>query len=199
MDKVYLDIGVNTVVEKVEAVLRSTRGILDVKWLDPEAQKKTLELEQDVCQEGLCGKGSYYNEGVAGVLARKYVCVVLNNNEFRHATAPSLFWIAGNVVIGEEITDAVRRQELARDENVKVLRKNFVLYYDRMKAARGKAPMFVVRGLPFPEIEGIAGIRAVLSASPIGSADVYFKERFGWDVKARDLGTILIGFNYSGG
>ena len=185
----------NSFVEKVEAVLRSTKGILDVKWLDPEAQKKTLELEQDVCQEGLCGTGGYYNEGVADVLARKYVCVVLNNNEFRHATAPSLFWIAGNVVIGEEVIDAVRLQELAGDENVKVFRKNFVIYYDRMKAARGKAPKFVVRGLPFPEIEGVAGIRKVLSASPIGSADVYFKERFGWDVRAHDLGTILIGFN----
>jgi hypothetical protein len=190
-----LDTGVNPFIAKVETVLRSTKGILDVKWLDQEIRKRVFDLEEEVRKEGLSGEGKYYNEGVADVLARKYVCVVLNNNEFRHATAPSLFWIAGNVVIGEEMTDAIRLQELARDENVKVLRKNFVLYYDRMKAARGKAPKFVVRSLPFPEIEGVAGIREVLSASPIGSADVYFKERFGWDVKARDLGTILIGFN----
>lgn len=190
-----MDISVDPSVEKVEAALRATKGILDVKWLDQEIRKRVFDLEEEVRQEGPSGTGSYYNEGVANVLSREFVCVVLNNNEFRHATAPSLFWVAGKVVIGEEVTDAARLQELAGDENVKLLRKNFVLYLDRIKATRGQAPVFVIGGLPFPEIEGIAGIRAVLSASPIGSADVYFKERFGWDLKAHDLGTILIGFN----
>jgi len=192
----FLDTSVNPTVEKVEAALRSTKGVLDVKWLDQETRKSVFDLEEKARQEGLSSAGShYYNEGVAHVLSREFVGVVLNNNKFRHATAPSLFWIAGNMVIGEEVTDALRLQELAKNKHVKILRRNFVLYFDRMKAARGQAPTFVIRGLPFPEIEGIAGVSEVLSASPIGSADVYFKERFGWDSRARDLGTILIGFN----
>lgn len=186
----------NPSVEKVDTVLRSTRGILDVKWLDSEVKKRVLELEELVRKEGLSlGTGAYYNEGVVEVLSREYVCVVLNNNEFRHASEPSLFWVAEDIVIGEEVTDPERLKALKKNGNIKVLKKDFVLHFDRMKKARGRPPVFVVRGLPFPELEGIAEIREIISASPVGSADIYFKGCFGWDTNAPELGTILIGFN----
>ena len=182
-------------VETVEPTLRATQGILDVKWLNPKARNEVADIEKRAHREVLSGSGGYYNEGVMKVLDREHVCVVLNNNAFRHATAPSLFWMAGDVVIGEEVTDPERLRRLVKQDTVKVLKKNFVLHYDRMKETRGKKPIFVIRGLPFPEIEGITGVRDVISASPIGSVDIYLKERFGWSTEARDLGTILIGFN----
>lgn len=186
----------NPSVKKAEASLCTTRGILDVKWLGPESKTKALELEEQIRKEGLpSGTGVYYNEGVVDVLSREYVCVVLNNNEFRHASEPSLFWVAGDMVIGEEITDPKRLQVLKKQGNIKALKKNFVIHFDRIKKARGRPPVFVIRGLPFPELEGIAEIREIISASPVGSADIYFKECFGWDTNAPQLGTILIGFN----
>jgi len=181
--------------EQIEAVLKSTKGILDLKWLDHEIRTKVSEIENNAYKNGLSGFGGYYNEGIKDVLSRKHICVVLNNNEFRHATEPSLFWVAGDIVIGEEVTDETRLQSLKEKNTVKILRKKFVLHLDRMKSARGHPPIFVVRGLPFHEIEGATGIRDVLSASPAGSVDIYLKERFGWNTKDRDLGTILIGFN----
>lgn len=180
---------------KVEPVLRKTKGILDVKWLDEETRAKILEIENNINKEGLSLSGGYYNEGVIDVLARRFVGALLNNNEFRHASEPSLFWVAGDIVIGEEVMDPKCLQALIKQDNIKILKKNFVLYFDRMKETRGQVPVFVIRGLSFPEIEEITGIRNVLSASPTGSADVYLKERFGWDTKDRILGTILIGFN----
>jgi hypothetical protein len=183
--------------EQIEAALRTTKGILDLKWLDQEARAKISEIENNLYKNGLSGLGGYYNEGVANILSRKHICIVLNNNEFRHATEPSLFWVAGGIVIGEEVTDDSRLQSLKEKKTVKTLRKKFVLHYDRMKEARGHQPVFVVRGLPFYEIEGIRGIHDVLSASPVGSLDVYFKKRYGWDISAKNLGTILIGFNLS--
>lgn len=181
--------------EQIETVLISTKGILDVKWLDQAARKEVSGIENNLYKNGLSGLGGYYNEGVKDVLSRKHICVVLNNNEFRHATDPSLFWVAGDIVIGEEITDQDRLRDLKEKNTVKILRKKFVLYLERMKDARGHQPVFIIRGLPFHEIEGIPGIHDVLSASPVGSVDVYLKERFGWNTKARNLGTILIGFN----
>jgi len=190
-----LDVSINPSFEKVEAILRSTKGILDVKWLYQEAKKRALEFEEKVRQRVLPGTGGYYNEGAVKVLSRTHVCVVLNNTEFRHATEPSLFWVAGDIVIGEEVTDPERLKALKKKGNIKVLKKDFILHFDRMKKARGHPPVFVIRGIPFPELEGITGIRDVFSASPVGSADIYFKERFGWDTNAPELGTILIGFN----
>lgn len=190
-----MDVSINPSFEKVEVILRSTKGILDVKWIDQETKKRALEFEEKVRQRALSGTGGYYNEGAVQVLSRTHVCVVLNNTEFRHATEPSLFWVAGDIVIGEEVTDPERLKALKKKGNIKVLKKDFVLHFDRMKKARGRPPVFVIRGIPFPELEGINGIRDVLSASPVGSADIYFKERFGWDTNAPELGTILIGFN----
>jgi hypothetical protein len=187
----------NKHLEQIEAVLSSTKGILDVKWLDGEARAKVSEIEHNVYKNGLSGLGGYYNEGAKDVLSRKHICVVLNNNEFRHAAEPSLFWVAGDIIIGEEVTDDTRLESLKEKNTVKILRKKFVLHLDRMKEARGHPPVFIVRGLPFHEIEGIRGIHDVLSASPACSADVYFKKRYGWDINAKDLGTILIGFNLS--
>jgi hypothetical protein len=187
----------NKLLEQIEAVLSSVKGILDVKWLDQEARIKVSELEDNIYKNGLSGLGGYCNEGVKDVLSRKHICVVLNNNEFRHAIEPSLFWVAGDIIIGEEVTDDSRLQNLKEKNTVKILRKKFVLHLDKMKEARGHRPVFIVRGLPFHEVECIRGIHDVLSASPSGSVDVYFKKRYGWDINANDLGTILIGFNLS--
>ncbi|MBW2603195.1 MAG: hypothetical protein JRE28_02610 [Deltaproteobacteria bacterium] len=186
----------NTRLEEIGTALRATKGILDVKWLDQETKKRALAFEEEAHKEVLPGgTGNYYNQGAVDVLSRKYICAVLNNNEFRHATEPSLFWVAGDIVIGEEITDDRCLQRLKEKNTVKILRKNFVLHLDRMKEARGIPPVFIVRGLPFYEIEDIGGIHDVISASPIGSADVYFKKQYGWDINDSALGTILIGFN----
>jgi hypothetical protein len=185
----------NKHLEQIETVLRSTKGILDLKWLDQEARAKISEIENNLYKNGLSGFGGYCNEGIKDILSRKHICVVLNNNEFRHASEPSLFWVAGDIVIGEEVTDDTHLQSLKEKNTVKILRKKFVLHFDRMREARGRMPIFVIRGLSFPEIEGITGVRDVLSGSPAGSVDLYLKERFGWDTKARDIGTILIGFN----
>jgi len=191
-----MDISMNPSIENIDTVLRATKGILDVKWLDSDAKKRVLELEELIREKGSSsGIGAYYNEGVVEVLSREYVCVVLNNNEFRHASEPSLFWVAGDIVIGEEVTDPQRLEALKEKGSVKVLKKDFVLHFDRMKKARGQPPVFVVRGLSFPEIEGIPEIHEILSASPVGSADIYFKELFGWDIDTPELGTIIIGFN----
>ena len=182
---------------EIEDALRATKGIRDVKWPDKVVLGKIAELENLQEAEGLAGMGGYCNQGVKDVLKRKYICVVLNDNTFRHASEPSLSWVAGGIVIGEEVTSAKQRKALEAKGTVKMLRKKFALHFDRMKAARGHKPVFIVHGLPFYEIEKIAGIQDVLSASPIGAADVHCKKQYGWDRRANDLGTILIGFNLS--
>jgi hypothetical protein len=180
---------------EVEAALRATRGIISVGWLVPADRQEIRKMEEVVEKEGLALAGTYRNVGILDVLERRHVCAVLNNNDFRHATEPALAWICGDVVIGEEIVDDDRLEALCQSGNVKVLGKNFVLYFDRIRQTRGQKPNFVVKGLAFPEIEHLSFVADVLSASPIGSADLYLKKRFGWPEEDLTLGTILIGFN----
>lgn len=179
----------------VEKALRNTRGILAVGWIDENDRGILRRFEEELQERGLGGLGKYCNEGVLTVLARRMVCVVLNNNDFRHASEPCLSWVMGGVVIGEEVCDPERLESLKKSEKVKVIGKNFAVYYDRIKQNAGQRPVFVFRGLRFPELEGIPGVEDILSASPLGSADLYLKEHFGWETGKPELGTILIGFN----
>lgn len=185
-----------SLIKNVEAALRATKGILDIGWTSKEDIAIISRSEQELQEKGLGGLGRYCNEGVSKVIARQSVCVVLNNNEFRHADKPCLCWMVDDVVIGEEISDEEHLNFLKKQGKVKVIGKNFVMYFDRIKTVAGKPPVFVCRALAFPEIEGVPGVRDVLSASPIGSADLHLKQKFGWDDKNPELGTILIGFNY---
>ncbi|MEM5789995.1 MAG: hypothetical protein AAGU11_21980, partial [Syntrophobacteraceae bacterium] len=113
--------------KNVEEALRATRGILDVGWITGEDISSVRECEVELQEKGLGGLGKYCNEGVASVLTRPFVCAVLNNNDFRHASKPCLAWVAGDVVIGEEITDKDHLQFLKTHEKVKVIGNNFVI------------------------------------------------------------------------
>lgn len=179
----------------VEKALRDTKGILEVGWIDDNDRRRLRQFEEELQERGLGRLGKYFNEGVLTVLDREMVCVVLNNNDFRHATEPCLSWVMGGVVIGEEVCDQERLESLKRSEGVKVIGKNFVVFFDRIKKTAGQRPVFIFRALCFPEIEGIPCVEEVLSASPFGSGDLYLKERFGWETGKPELGTILIGFN----
>lgn len=179
----------------VEQALRDTKGILEVGWLDEKDRQTIRQFEEELQKRGLGGLGKYCNEGVLKVLGSQMVCVVLNNNDFRHATEPCLSWVVGEVVIGEEVSDPERLESLKRSAGVKVIGKNFVVFADKVKQTAGRQPTFVFRALAFPEVEGIPGVAEVISASPHGAADLYLKERFGWEAGKPELGTILIGFN----
>jgi len=179
----------------VEKALHNTRGILAVGWIDENDRGILRQFEEELQERGLGGLGKYCNEGVLTVLARQMICVVLNNNDFRHATEPCLSWVMGGVVIGDDFRGQVRLESMKKSEKVKVIGKNFAVFFDRIKQNAGQRPVFVFRALSFPELEGIPGVEEIASASPLGSADLYLKERFGWETGKPELGTILIGFN----
>jgi hypothetical protein len=183
------------IIEAVEAALADTPGILDTKWLGETERQGVQKLEEALEKEGRGLAGACRNQGVMEVLGRRQVCAVLNNNEFRHASEPALAWVAGDLIIGEEVCDRKKIEALLESGKVKLMGTNFVIYFDRLREARGHQPSFVVRGLAFPEIEGVPGVRGVISASPAKAADLFLKERYNWNAAVSDRGTILIGFD----
>ena len=173
------------VFDTVERILRKIIGIVDMAWLTREDRQQAQKMEGDA---GL-------NRGMLEVLARQHVCVALSGAGFRHESAPCVQWVAGGIVIGEEVTDPKRRTELLASPAVGRLGENFLLYYDRMKSVRGKEPAFVYRPLPFAEVAACREVRDVVSASPGSVVDLYLKRRFAWSRQDSRLGTILVGFN----
>ena len=183
--------------KKLESVIKKIPGIQDVAWLSDEERQKIAELEGLQEKKGVStkGAGAYQNPGMSQVLSRQEVCIILNDNNFRHALTPSLWWMMGDVIIGEEITDPEKLAEIQKTQKVKMMGEKFVVYFDRMKTAPREEPRWVIQGLDFPEIEHFPGIKDVISAAPVGSVDVYLKEKFGWNLNDSTLGTIAIGLN----
>ena len=104
------------IIEAVESALANTPGILDTKWLGETERQGVQKLEDALEKEGRGLAGACRNRGVMEVLERRQVCAVLNNNEFRHASEPALAWVAGDLIIGEEICDQKKSEGEVRLE-----------------------------------------------------------------------------------
>jgi len=176
-------------IDNVDACLRQTRGIRGVGWLATEERNCVRRLE---------ALGMGVNTGLLEVLDCRHVCAVLSDTDFRHDSSSCVRWVAEGIVIGEEVPDRSRREVLLRSPSVGCLGDRFLLYYDRMKASRGKPPVFVYGSLPFAELAVCENVRQVVSCSPGADADLYVKRCFAWPQDDVVLGTILIGFETIG-
>ncbi|MEM3437724.1 MAG: hypothetical protein QXP55_04230 [Nitrososphaerales archaeon] len=183
---------VEKIFEKVESVLKSIKGAIDVKKLSNDQRAKILELEEAFEKETLMRSRRFYNEGIREVLNRQIVMVLLHNKDFRHPPEPFVKWRLGGVDIGEEVWDAGVLEELKRRKDTLLLGNTFVIYRDRLKGSPLVDFVILFPTLSFPELEGVGGIKDIVSASPSAPTDIYIKNVMGWDSK---LGIIFIGFD----
>ncbi|MGQ9718316.1 MAG: hypothetical protein ACUVWK_00440 [Nitrososphaerales archaeon] len=184
---------IDKTLEKVERVLRGIKGTLDVKRLSSEHRDKILDLErtfEEASNESRC----YYNEGIREVLEKREVMVLIHSLEFRHPPTPFVKWRLGGVEVGEEVWDAKSIEELKENKNVLFIGKTFIIRRDRLKNSPLKNFEVLFPPLPFPELEGLDGIRDAVSASPSCLTDIYIKHVMELDDK---LGIIFIGFDLS--
>ena len=105
----------------IKKTIEMIPGIRAVAWLMTEERQKIAELEGLQEEKGAStkGAGAYQSHGMTQVLSRQEVCVVLNDNHFRHALTPSLLWMMGGVIIGEEVTDPERLIEIQQPKKLK--------------------------------------------------------------------------------
>ena len=115
----------------------------------------------------------------------------------RHPTNPILVLVAGKEIIGQEVWE----DDIARfhaDPNVIFLGKGFVVFRDKLNSAGENRPRFEYRAQRFPELETIENISEVVSATVSSDTDIYIKRKAKWDVNDASMGTVMIGFNFSG-
>ncbi|MEM3383235.1 MAG: hypothetical protein QXL52_00820 [Nitrososphaerales archaeon] len=183
---------VEKIFEKVELVLKSIKGTIDVKILLNDHRSNILELEEAFEKETLTQSRRFYNEGIREVLNRQVVIVLLHNKDFRHPPEPLVKWKMGGVDIGEEVWKAEVLDELKNRKDALLVGNTFVIYKNRLKSSPLVDFVILFPALSFPELEGLYEIKDVVSASPSVPTDIYIKNVMGWDSK---LGVILIGFN----
>jgi hypothetical protein len=170
---------------------------MDVWQLDASDKKTIFQLEMKANEgDGLMGLG-IVNEGAKLALERKFVVCINHSPTLRHPPKPILVLATDKDVVGRE---EWRQDEIARlqaDPNAIFLGKGFVLFRDKLNAARKGPLRFEYGPQVFPEIETIQNVCDVVSATVSPATDLYVKGRAKWDTTDPSIGTVLIGFNCS--
>lgn len=184
-------------VESALKKLMSTPGVVAC-WVLPDEERdslRRLEMETNL-RLGIPGM-EIVNEGIRDILDRQHIILISHSPALRHPPGPIIVICDEERVVGEEIWEPGRLEKLSRDPAAILLGKSLVLYRDALMRARGKPLKLTYKALRFPELEGLAGVKDVVSATITSPVHLRFAEKAGWDPNNPKLGTVLIGFNES--
>jgi hypothetical protein len=184
-------------VDAVVKRLLATRGVVAC-WVLPDEDRESLrQLENETnVRLGLPGM-DIVNEGIKDALARQHLVIISHSPALRHPPGPIIVICDGEHLVGEEIWGPGQLEKLSKDPSALFLGKSLVLYRDALAQARGKPLKLAYRGLPFPEIEEVPGVKDVVSITITVPVHSRFSEKAGWNPSNPNLGTVLIGFNQS--
>ena len=183
------------VLDKVESILRNVEGTVGVYPLSRVELRRILELEKKYEENASGSSTRYLNLGVREVSKRQVALAVVKTSNFPRPVSPTIVLVSDGVIVGEEIVDSAKNEELGKNPKAILIDRQFVMYQDRVKSHPASDSVFQFPPTPFPLLEKMEEIRDVVSASPSALSDLYIKEKGGWQVADPQLGTILIGFD----
>lgn len=183
------------VLDKVESILRNVEGTVGVYPLSRAELRRILELEEKHEENASGSSTRYLNLGVREVSKRQVALAVVKTSNFPRPVSPTIVLVSDGVIVGEEIVDSAKNEELEKNPKAILIDRQFVMYQDRVKSHPASDSVFQFPPTPFPLLEKMEEIRDVVSASPSALSDLYIKEKGGWQVADPQLGTILIGFD----
>ena len=186
--------------DAVESAIRrlmETPGVVAC-WVLPNEDRESLRhIENDANMRlGLPGM-EIVNDGIQDVLNRQHVVVISHSPALRHPPGPIILILDGDHVVGEEVWEPGRAEQLSEDKGSLLLGKSLVFHREALMQARGKALKLVYKALPFPELDEVPGIRDIVSITITIPVHFKFSKKAGWNPDDPRLGTVLIGFNES--
>ena len=184
-------------IDEVEKILRGIKGIVDVERLNDEDRAEILDLEQKAEQILMMGLAKAVNRGLRDAIDRDVTYAAIHDPDLRHPPGPTVIWVREDEIIGEELWDKAAIEQLKKRENVLFIGEGFILYADKIRRMQKTEMTVVFPGLPVPELQSVAKIESVVSATLSAPADVHVKRKLGWSTIDPKIGTILIGFNFT--
>jgi hypothetical protein len=190
---------------RVEEILRSIPGVVEVARLDGGARWRAIDLESS---SEISSVLPVRNLGVKLLASRDHCYAILKDGRFRSPKGPTVFLVeqdlgghaphaievdgARYAVVGEEVVEG----HSDYNEPVVPLEDSFVMFPDR-RSGPDVPCTFMLPPLPFPELDREAaalGISGIISISPSLAADGFLRETFRFP-PTNALATLLIGFN----
>ncbi|MGB6063823.1 MAG: hypothetical protein WBG50_03380 [Desulfomonilaceae bacterium] len=188
--------------DQIVVCVRSIKGIDAAFALDAADRFQLLEIEVVAEKKAFMGMGMCYNSGIRDVLRCPVVIVAITTMDFEWGCQSHLLLRKDDEVVGEEIRDLTRIEELEGKSNVFFLHKNFVIYKDKVDFPRDiveKRCCFELPALTSDEsLPGLQEWGDYLFCFPSTSGDVFLKKRYYGEKDEWGTGTVLFGFKEGG-
>ncbi len=183
----------NAVRGAVRERILALKGIEVLEYLDQDFRQEIERREREAEGNGAVGGlMAFVNSGVWDVLTRQEVFVIVAQPqmEILHPQEHLVHIVdQRGQVIGEYLPEG-KRDDVELRENAYLLSEDFVLYGDVDIVGE---PYFLIPPMTFPPLEGMSGIKRLVSASISTASDDYIRGRLGYgDTKCW---THLVGYD----
>lgn len=186
------------IVERILACLRSITGIEDAFALEAADRFALLDIEIQAEKKAFMGMGKTYNSGIREVLRCPVVVLAITNMDFSWGCQSHMLLKKEDEVVGEEVRDPQRIDELKQQEHAFFLHPNFVIYKDKVNFPADiieKRCCFELPALTREEcFAGLNECGHYVFCFPSTQGDVFLKNRYYGAVDVQGTGTVLFGF-----
>ena len=183
---------------EVEDRLRNVEGVLALKRLFEDERREILEAESKAEDRVIMGMCKPLNLGLRESLKKRFAfALVIDTSKFRYPHHPHMKLVYGDEVVGEQILDEVKINELKKNPRNIFLWSNFVLYYDKTpKKPEDKRKMrFLFLPREADLLNGLERVKNVVIGVPSPEVDTLIKKILGFESLKVEVGTCVVGFD----
>ncbi len=187
---IYIDRDINNILVNIE-------GFVSFIKIDQKDIQKILNMEQKA--ENLTALGTILaeNQGVRNALSRKVVYAIayysIFFSNFKDDITSSVIMTSGKDILGEEITDLNKLNELKKRNDAVIIGSSFVLYPDKIRRSTAEAKI-VLPERSFLPLQSLSYAKNIVSGSPSPPVDNYLKMKMNVNCNDPDIGTVIVGF-----
>lgn len=179
-------------------VLRECIGVEDIQFLTSEEKDRLLAVEEvaeDKIAYGMCKTS---NNGLKEALLRDFTAVLLiDSSTYEYPHHPSMVMVYDDIVVGEQIKDPAKQEEMRKDRKNFFLWDEFVVYtllLPREKEAKQRLRM-VYKPMEVNQLDSVHCVDEAVFGTPSTEGDTLLKELMNSGETHSDIGTCVIGFN----
>jgi len=179
-------------------VLKGCRGVEDIRFLTTEEKDRLLAVEEAAEDKVAYGMCKTSNMGLREALLRDITAVLLiDSSTYEYPHHPSMAMVYDGIIVGEQVKDPDKREELGKNRTNFFLWDEFVVYtplLPREKEAKQRLRM-VYKPMEVNQLEPVHCVDEAVFGTPSTEGDTLLKELMNWGKTHPDIGTCVIGFN----
>ena len=187
--------------ELVLETVRSCKGVKILKTLTANEKRHILEVEEKTEDKIAYGMCRTLNQGIKEALQRDYtVAIAMDSSTYEYPHHPYMSMIYDDAIIGEQVRDLKKIEELKKDRANFFLWDNFVIYTPKLPREREEKQKLRIVYPPREtlQLEGITCVEKAIFGTPSTDGDVLLKKLLSFASTDSVMGTCLIGFNVKG-